>query len=118
MGSTVAVGGHSSGAVEWAALGGHGSGAIERVAIVVAPLIGWPWGDHGSGTIMAACGVGGCPVCGLAAAADDDDEVVVVVEGAVVMAVAPPRLLPVELPQPEEPGWAVVVAAAVVPGWL
>ena len=116
MGSTVAVGGHSSGAVEWAALDGHGSGAIESVAIVVVPLIGWPWGDHGSGTIMAACVVGGCPVCGLAA--DDDDEVVVVVEGAVVMAVAPLRLPPVELPQPEEPGWAVVAAAAVVPGWL
>ena len=71
---------------------------------------GWPWGDHGSGTIVAAGGVGGCPVCGLAAAAAADDEVVV--------AVAPLRLPPVELPQPEEPGWAVVAAAAVVLGRL
>ena len=71
---------------------------------------GWPWGDHGSGTIVAAGGVGGCPVCGLAAAAAADDEVVV--------AVAPLRLPPVELPQPEEPGWAVEAAAAVVLGRL
>ena len=77
---------------------------------------GWLWGDHGSGTIVAAGGVGGCPVCGLAAAAAADDEVVV--EGAMVVAVAPLRLPPVELPQPEEPGWAVVAAAAVVLGRL
>ena len=56
---------------------------------------------------MAAGGVGGCPVCGLAAAAADE-----VVEGAVALL----RLPPVELPQPEEPGWAVV--AVVVLGWL
>ena len=43
----MAVGDHSSGAVEWAALGGHGSGAIECVAVggrgvttVAAPS--WP----------------------------------------------------------------------------
>ena len=43
-GSAVAVDGHGSGAVEWAALGGHGSGAVEWVAV----------GDHGSGAIVAA----------------------------------------------------------------
>ena len=82
------------------------------VAMVAAPLSRWPWGDHGSRTIVAASGVGGCPVCGLAAAADA--EVVVVVERAV----APLRLPPVELPQPEELGWDVVAAAAVVLGRL
>ena len=86
----MAVGGHGSGRGdgrgEWVAVGGHGSGS--------------------SVAILAAAGVGGCPVCrllaaavvvGAAAAAADDDEVVV--EGAVV-AVAPLRLPPVE---PEEP---------------
>ena len=100
MGSAAVV----NGAVEW---GGHGSGTIEWMAV----------GGHSSGgsvaAIIAAGGVGGCPVGVLTAAvvgaAAADDEVVVVVEG--VVAVAPLRLPLVELPQPEEPGWVVVLVS-------
>ena len=59
-------------------------------------------GGGGSVAIVVAGGVSGCPVCGLAA------EVVGAAAAADEVAVAPLRLPPVELPQPEEPGWSVV----------